>query len=301
VIVETVADLSETDVEAVRRLVADAAAHDGVTPLNEHTLLHLTGRHGDERHLLARAEDGSVAGYAHLDDDGSAEVVVAPRSRRQGVGTALVRALAGSERPLKVWAHGKVPGATAFADRLGFETVRELYVLRRDAGTAPPLAEAAWPDGFAVRTFRPGQDDEAWLALNARAFADHPEQGRWTRDDLAERLAQPWFDPDGFFLVIDIAADRPAGFHWTKVHPGPPPHGEVYVVGVDPDYQGTKLGKLLTIIGVRHLHGRGLDQVILYVDGANAAARTMYERLGFAEASVDVQFAAGSDVDHTAS
>lgn len=301
VIVETAADLSGTDIEAVRRLVAEAVENDGVTPLNEHTMLHLTGRHGDERHLLARAGNGTVAGYAHLDEDGSAEVVVAPGSRRQGVGTALVRALVAAGRPLKVWAHGKVPGATAFADRLGLETVRELYVLRRDAGTAPPLAEPAWPEGFAVRTFRPGQDDEAWLALNARAFADHPEQGRWTQADLAERLAQPWFDPDGFFLVIDTAADRPAGFHWTKVHPGPPPHGEVYVVGVDPAYQGTKLGKLLTITGVRHLHERGLGSVILYVDGANTAARTMYERLGFAEASVDVQFAARSEVDHTAS
>jgi mycothiol synthase len=121
----------------------------------------------------------------------------------------------------------------------------------------------------------------------------------------AERLAQPWFDADGFFLAIDTATDRPAGFHWTKVHPGPPPHGEVYVVGVDPDYQGSKLGKLLTITGLRHLHGQGLDSVILYVDGANTAARAMYERLGFAEASVDVQFApadsADSDLGHTAS
>ena len=290
VTVEAITELPGTDVEAVRRLVAEAAEHDGVTPLNEHTMLHLAGRHGDERHLLARAGDGTVAGYAHLDDDGSAEVVVAPVARRQGMGTALVRELVATGRPVRVWAHGKVPGVAEFADRLGFEAVRELFVLRRDAGSTPPLAELAWPEGFAVRTFKPGQDDEAWLALNARAFADHPEQGRWTQDDLTERLAQPWFDPDGFFLAIDTAADRPAGFHWTKVHPGPPPHGEVYVVGVDPAYQGTKLGKLLTIVGVRHLHDAGLDSVILYVDGSNTAARTMYERLGFTEASVDVQF-----------
>lgn len=302
VTVETAADLPGPDLEAVRRLVAEAAEHDGVMPLNEHTMLHLTGRHGDEAHLLARAGDGRIAGYAHLDDDGSAEVVVAPAARRQGFGTALVRALVGSGRPIRVWAHGRVPGTAEFAAGLGFETVRELFVLRRDAGTAPALAEPAWPEGFAVRTFRPGPDDQAWLALNARAFADHPEQGRWTRADLAERLAQPWFDADGFFLAIDTATDRPAGFHWTKVHPGPPPHGEVYVVGVDPDYQGAKLGKLLTITGLRHLHGQGLDSVILYVDGANTAARAMYERLGFTEASVDVQFALpDSDLGHTAS
>lgn len=296
-----VPSLAAADIAAVQELVAAAAAGDGVMPLNEHTVLHLSGQHADEQHLLAWAPDGSLRGYAHLGADGSAEVVVAPAARRQGVGTALVRELVGSGRPVRVWAHGKVPGVAAFAERLGFETVRELFVLRRDAGTAPPLAEPAWPEGFAVRTFRPGQDDAAWLALNARAFADHAEQGRWTRDDLAERLAQPWFDPDGFFLAIDTATDRPAGFHWTKVHPGPPAHGEVYVVGVDPAYQGTKLGKLLTITGVRHLHDAGLERVILYVDGSNTAARTMYQRLDFTEASVDVQFAPRSDVGHTAS
>ena len=102
---------------------------------------------------------------------------------------------------------------------------------------APPL-----PAGVTVRTFRPGPDEEAWLAVNGRAFAHHPEQGSWTMQDLRLREAEPWFDPDGFFL-----AERDgqlAGFHWTKVHPdggeGGAPIGEVYVVGVDPGPAGRR-------------------------------------------------------------
>jgi mycothiol synthase len=146
-----------------------------------------------------------------------------------------------------------------------------------------------------VRTFEPGRDEEAWLAVNARAFAGHPEQGGWTRADLDDRIGQPWFDPRGFFLAADTRRDGAlAGFHWTKVHDGgPEPAGEVYVVGVDPSYQGTGLGKALTVIGVRHLHDHGLRTVELYVDGSNTAARRLYDALGFTEAAVDVQYRFG--------
>lgn len=253
-------------------------------PLNEHTLLHLQGLHQGERHVFAR-DGNALVGYAHRDPDGSAEVVVAPAARRQGIGTALVRSL---ERPLRVWAHGRIDGVDAFAERLGLTPVRELFRLRRDAASAPQLPDKPLPAGVGVRTFRPGEDDQAWLALNARAFADHPEQGAWGPADLAERLAQPWFDPDGFFLAHD--GDRPAGFHWTKVHPEG--IGEVYVLGIDPDYQGTGLGKALAVVGVRYLHDRGLPVVELYVDGSNTGARAMYEWLGFEVAGVDVQYAA---------
>ena len=275
--------------EEVTRLASTAAERDGVAPLNEHTLLHLHGPHLGDRHVLARAPAAGLLGYAQRGADGTAELVVAPAARRRGVGTALVRELLSLGQPLRVWAHGRIDGVDAFARRLGFGPVRELFRMRRDAVTAPPLPDRPLPDGVDVRAFRPVEDDEAWLALNARAFADHPEQGSWTAADLAERLGQRWFDPAGFFLAVDSATGELAGFHWTKVHEGAV--GEVYVVGVDPAYQGTGLGKALTIVGVRHLHDRGLRVVELYVDGTNTAARAMYDWLGFQVAAVDVQYA----------
>jgi mycothiol synthase len=278
----------------VTELARSAAESDGVHPLSEHTLLHLDGEHPGDVHVLAYAGEpgsGDLAGYAALGPDGSAELVVAPKYRRQGFGTSLLRVLLDhGGAKLAVWAHGRLPGADELAARLGLEVTRELYFLRRPSA---PLAEPTWPPGISVRTFVPGQDDAAWLAVNAAAFAHHPEQGSWTQADLTDRLQQPWFDPAGFFLAVDSTGAL-AGFHWTKVHDdeGEGPHGEVYVVGVSPDHQGTGLGKALTLQGVHHLQEeRGLASVVLYVDGTNTAARALYEKLGFTTAALDVQFA----------
>ena len=67
------------------------------------------------------------------------------------------------------------------------------------------------------------------------------EQGRLTVADLHERMEQPWFDAAGFLLVEDDATGEVVAFHWTKIEPGSRA-GEVYVVGVDPGYQGRGLG-----------------------------------------------------------
>ena len=173
------------------------------------------------------------------------------------------------------------------AERFGFARVRDLWVMRRPLADLPPVAAPA--DGVVVRAFEPGRDEEAFLALNAEAFAGHPEQGRMTRADLDQRMAEPWFDPEGFFVAEARSGDAGEllGFHWTKVHPGEPPHGEVYVVGVSPKAQGMGLGRLLTLTGLHHLAARGLGEVILYVESDNAPAIAVYSGLGFTHAASD--------------
>ena len=147
------------------------------------------------------------------------------------------------------------------------------------------------PEGIEIRTFRPGDDDEAWVALNAIAFAGHPEQEFVALEDLHERQAESWFDPAGFFLAERPTEDRLLGFHWTKVHERPERVGEVYVVGVHPDARGTGLGLAITVTGLEYLASLGLPEVILYADETNVGAVRMYERLGFKIDNTDVEYA----------
>jgi len=296
--------LSPLQVRQVLSLAEAAQAADGVAPLSEDVLLQV--RHGSgplARDLLLSAGD-SVAGYAHLDGpdadaqagDMSGELVVHPAHRRRGYGTALISALAAGAdgHGIRLWAHGDLPAAAALAAGTGLTRTRALWRMTRSLRV--PLAEPSLAPGISVRTFVPGQDEPEWVALNGRAFAAHPEQGRWTIQDIDGREREPWFDPAGFFLAERDG--RMAGFHWTKIHPVGPgpargPVGEVYVIGVGPAEQGSGLGRALTLIGLRYLRDRGLDEVMLYVEESNPAAIGLYESLGFTRAGTDVMYGSG--------
>ena len=252
----------------------------------------------------------ALAGYAHVDpagpaspaanpaspaanpadpDEGpAAELVIHPDHRGRGLGLALARALLAeaAPHPVRVWAHGDLPAARALAARAGFSRIRSLWTMHRPLADLPPVP--ALPAGVTIRTFCAGADEAAWLDLNRKAFAHHPEQGAWTAEDLSLREREPWFDPDGFFLAERDG--KLAGFHWTKIHGSPPDIGEVYVVGVDPAGQGGGLGRVLTMTGLGYLRSRGLAEVMLYVDEDNAPAIRLYESLGFSHQGTDVMF-----------
>lgn len=279
--------LDAADVAAVHRLVEAATEVDGVTPLNEAALLRLD-RPGSARHLLLN-EGADVVAYAQVADPGTGELVVRPDARGVGRGGALLTALLdAAPRPLSLWAHGDQPAAAALARTHRLRRSRELWQLRRPLDETLPAVR--WPAGVSVRTFRPGADDAGWLALNAEAFAAHPEQGRTTQADLAARTSATWFDPAGFFLAE--RDEELVGFHWTKVHTAPTPAGEVYVIAVAPSAQGSGLGRALSLHGMHHLRGLGLPEALLYVEADNASAVAVYERLGFTRATTDVAYTA---------
>ncbi|MFM8896322.1 MAG: mycothiol synthase [Actinomycetales bacterium] len=302
--------LSGAQITEVADLVHRVALADGVHPLSEHAWLHL--RHGGDehaQHLLALDSAGRIVGYGHLDATDevagpSTEVVVDPDHRRQGVGTRLITEMidAIDGRSLRMWAHGEQAAAGQWARALGFERTRVLWQMRRSLHA--PLPGVNLPDGIRLRPFQPGIDDQAWVDLNHRAFAGHPEQGGWTLADLHHRMAEPWFSAQGFLLAVThesavtgrsaVTGERMVGFHWTKVH-GIASHaheaiGEVYVVGVDPDWQGRGLGRAVTLAGLHHLRSLGLSAAMLYVEASNAPAIDLYSSLGFVQWDVDVLY-----------
>lgn len=210
------------------------------------------------------------------------DLAVAPDARGRGLGTRLGAAACAAPGPLTAWSHGGQEAARRLADRLGFTADRELWVMRRPAGVLPESGE------IRVRSFTPA-DTPALLAVNAAAFAHHPEQGGMDAEDLARRMAEPWYD-DADLLVAEDSDGTLLGFHWTKRHDER--HGEVYVVGVAPSAQGRGLGRILTVAGLNHLSELGVEEILLYVESDNLPARRLYESLGFTHDPADthVQF-----------
>jgi mycothiol synthase len=300
--------LTENQTDEVMQLAFAAAAIDEMAPLSEHVLIHL--HHGGDdadEHLVATSDSGKIIGYLHMDQtdavSGSVvEVVVHPEFRRNGVGRALVEsAISKSNDPrMRLWAHGELTSAYTLAEKLGFAKTRELWQMRRSLFA--PLPKATDAAGITIRSFKVGEDETEWLSLNARVFADHPEQGRMSAQDLAVRMSEQWFDPAGFLVATQnqSGSEVMVGFHWTKVHGGAGSHGhseigEIYVLGVSPDLRGTGLAKLLSIRGLEHLRSKGLPAAMLYVDADNTAAISLYEALGFAHWDTDVMFRKSSE------
>jgi mycothiol synthase len=281
--------LTSEQVAAVLALVARAETADGFAALNEAALLHL--RHGSEDlvHQLVVGADGLI-GYGQLEDAGAVvtgSLVVDPDARRRGVGTRLLTAMLGEAGPrLRIWAMHDTPAARRLAQRHGLVSHRQLLIMDRALDDTLPRAEP--PAGIVLRTFRPGVDEEAWLAVNARAFAGHPEQGSLTRADLEQRMAEPWFDPAGFFLAVEQRTGAVVGFHWTKQHPGRT--GEVYVLGVDLASGWRGLGRPLLAAGLTWLRTVGNSRVLLYVEADNDPAVRLYRGFGFGVSRSDVMY-----------
>lgn len=297
--------VAPADLVAVTRLHDDADAVDGRPSLGEAVWRDLDDPFAnDAAGVLATVDEREEpVGYAHVyrSDNVSPPhwgigYVVHPDFRDAGVqGALLERAVehvaAAGGGLLVLWVFDPSARDDEAAAHAGFRHQRDLLQQR----VPLPLAEhPSWPPGVEVRPFAPGQDNAAWLEVNNRAFADHPEQGGWLESTLRRRLAEPWFDSKGFLLAVD--ADGIAGFCWTKVHPptqADPELGEIFVIGVDPSRQGTGLGRALVVAGLASLAERGVRTGMLFVDGDNEAALALYASLGFRTYRVDRAYERG--------
>jgi mycothiol synthase len=262
-------------VASVRR---ESEGADGADPLDEAAGMALAHRGLRDATLWVAGRDG----FALLRGD-TLDLAVRPAARGRGAGTALARAALDAAGPdVQAWSHVAHPAAVALAASVGLVAARELWVMERAAGPV----EVPAVEGVTVRSYRDTDADEV-LRVNAAAFAHHPEQGSMDAANLAERMAEPWFDPAGL-LVADTGSSLLA-FHWTKQHSAD--LGEVYVVAVDPAAQGRGLGRAVTAAGLEHLAGLGVGRVILYVEADNAAGIATYSGLGFSHTQTHVQYA----------
>jgi len=141
-------------------------------------------------------------------------------------------------------------------------------------------------DNLVMRSFVIGRDEDAWLDINRRAFADHPSQGTWSRPHFDAKLAEQWVDVDG--IRIAESDGQITGFCWTKMHAlAKVATGEIFVIAVDPNEAGRGLGRQLFLDGAEYLSQQGAQRLILFVESNNAQALALYRSLGLATLSIE--------------
>jgi mycothiol synthase len=297
--------LSISQQESVLALIKAAHDFDGTPPIAEHVLLHL--RHGGDKsdsHIVFE-ENNQVIAYAHLDATDlvagpSVEAVVHPNHRGKGLGSLILKeAIKVCGDKTRIWSHGDSPAAKAIAASLNLERLWSNLLMSKSLGDIQPVISK-----YPIRTFIPDFDNQTFLSLNNKVFANYPDQGGWSEDDLKVRLNESWFEKEGFFVAEDKG--ELIGFCWTKIH-GAHTHshsdqdddhghdalGEIYVLAVNPDYKGQGVGRDLTITGLNYLKYQGLNNVMLYVGVENKPAFNLYKSLGFNEFGSDVMYRVG--------
>jgi mycothiol synthase len=269
----------------VQRLLGDAAHADGFLGLSDQLAADLDdvikGNTGD----TVVVQPANVAGFAiasRRDGEWTMQAVIDPPHRHDPVtshrlvGDTLVAIGTCGGGRVDWWVYAPTAADDEVAADLGLRADRDLLQMRRR------LPTERRPE-ITTRPFRPGHDEKVWLTVNNRAFAGHHEQHGWSRETLRQRMRQPWFDAAD--LLLYERDGRLAAFCWTKRH-----HRdlyEIYVIGVDPDFQGLGLGKQLTLAGLDHMASRGASEAMLYVAAENTTALSMYEDLGFTVHRVD--------------
>jgi mycothiol synthase len=294
-------ELDDGQLSDLAALLARCEKVDGHPPLAEPQRVAAARRDlgGDGAQVVLGYENDALVGCAFITpatDGASAIHVAVDPDHRNGDGpkgnepiknelvrTALDHAAPGTVR---LWLMQATGADDAEAERLGFQPERDLLQMRVQLPLPPATVASA--RHVVTRFFQPGRDDEAWLAINNAAFADHPEQGGWTLKDLHERTTADWFDPEGLLMADNEDGTGLIGSCWTKVHRGSDPVvGEIYVISVNPERHSEGWGRALTVAGLEWMAKKGITDGMLYTTGSNVPAVRLYESLGFTINHVD--------------
>jgi len=169
-------------------------------------------------------------------------------------------------------------------ERHGFEYSRTFH--RKQIDFCEPPAPARFPEGMAVRTFVPSEDDETLVRAYQEAFADHygiiQQPFEAELDEWRQLMQEDDFDASLWFLVTEARSGEVTGLCVCKAQaPGDPERASVTDVGVRPAWRRLGIGQGLLLHAFGVLAGRGISGATLNVDTKNrTGAPALYERVG---------------------
>ena len=207
------------------------------------------------------------------------DCLIHPEHRRRGLaskllGYALSRAKELGTKVAQVSVPQDNAAAKSTLSRLGFRFVRRFLQMRLDMAE-PPEGEINQAAQL-CRHLQSGEEDKLTEIQN-RSFA-----GTWgynpnTVEEITYRLGLSQCSPEDVVLTND--GDRVTGYCWTGITSER--KGQIFMLGVDPDYRGRGIGKTVLLAGLSYLKSKGFPIAELTVDSQNKAACALYQSIGF--------------------
>ncbi|MFP5342582.1 MAG: N-acetyltransferase family protein [Candidatus Limnocylindria bacterium] len=243
--------------------------------------------------------DGAVVGaatvgriYVHGPDypDLWATLGVLPDARRQGVGSALLDAVARTaadrgKTGLQVRCRGDRAWSIAFLERRGFVELERQKAVRLGL-TGRPAPSYAAPEGVTLTSLAARPDLVAAVhAVALETFADIPGGDPMAVGDLAEFAARdvdrPGIPADAFMLAVETGTDRVAGYASLQRLPGRPDVAWHDMTAVARAWRGRGLATTLKLATIAWAIEHGLTALETGNDEANAPMRAVNARLGY--------------------
>ncbi|MCH8109140.1 MAG: GNAT family N-acetyltransferase [Chloroflexi bacterium] len=211
--------------------------------------------------------------------------------RNQGIGHMLLTAAMEHSRESDVSVMHVEASATGTAahhvlESEGFYEVKRFWQMRWEGDNLPPVG---LPDGFWLRSFNLGEDEEILTDLQNTAFGQNWGFSPNTVEQISARVRLSRSNPEGIIFIVD--GDRVSGYNWTlRSFNENNSTGWVAMTGVHPDYRGRGLGKSVVLAGMEYLKSKNVDGIELEVDSENDPARELYLKIGYKKIGQTVWF-----------
>lgn len=201
-----------------------------------------------------------------------------PEARGLGLGSTVLDLAEGWARDrglARIQMHVVNDDGRRLAENRGHELVRYFWRMEIDLAAEP--SEAAQPDGLTLRSYRPGDDDEALHAAHQEAFAEHWEFTPQPLENwLNRRIERGDYHPELWRLATDREEIAGAALCFGERH-----LGWVLDLFVAQRWRRKGLGLALLQSGFHELWRRGHTHTGLEVDSENETGATrLYERAG---------------------
>jgi len=253
-----------------------------------------------QKHVRLWHDGDKLVGYAMLGDDAYFDWQVLPEVEGKGIeaealawaeGLLAVLRAGDAERwkgPMMVGTRQDNAERLEFLEGHGFRRGEyvEVNMLR---SLDDPIGMQALPPGYMVRSL---SGDPAEVSLRAEAHREvwHPwTVGEVTDEQYARFMRMPGYDGD-----LDIVAVAPDGTIAAYVNGWLDPVnkiGDFGPVGAREAYRRKGLTRAVLLECLRRMKARGMDRVCVSTGEPNAAARGLYESVGFRVVNRYVEYA----------